>query len=83
MNVLARNLVEKIADDLGVIPGFIEKDWHIGRALVSLVSLGSNAKPVIYNGHIDSEGPGRQIRNPFDKGIWDISRANDQLTRFL
>jgi len=42
--MLARNLVEEIADDLGTITGFVEKDWHIVRALGVLASLDSGAQ---------------------------------------
>jgi predicted nucleotidyltransferase component of viral defense system len=31
--VLDRRLVEQVAEDLGTLPGLIEKDWHVVRAL--------------------------------------------------
>jgi predicted nucleotidyltransferase component of viral defense system len=31
--VLARNLVEEVAADLGTRPGLVEKDWHVVRAI--------------------------------------------------
>ena len=57
--MLDRNLVEAIADDLGAIPSFIEKDWHVVRALGVLALLkDSDVKPVFSGGTSLSKGWG-------------------------
>lgn len=37
--MLAPNLVEELAGELGTKPGLVEKDWHVVRALSILASL--------------------------------------------
>ncbi|MGC8493467.1 MAG: nucleotidyl transferase AbiEii/AbiGii toxin family protein [Syntrophobacteraceae bacterium] len=57
--MLAPNLIEKLADELGTKPGLIEKDWYVVRALSVLASLSSaDAKPVFSGGTSLSKGWG-------------------------
>jgi hypothetical protein len=59
LNVLARHLVEQLANVLGTNPGLVEKDWHVVRALGVLASLDhADATPVFSGGTSLSKGWG-------------------------
>ncbi|MFZ0943553.1 MAG: nucleotidyl transferase AbiEii/AbiGii toxin family protein [Syntrophobacteraceae bacterium] len=57
--MLARHLVEQLANVLGTNPGLVEKDWHVVRALGVLASLDhAGATPVFSGGTSLSKGWG-------------------------
>lgn len=65
--MLAPNLIDKLADELGTKPGLIEKDWYVVRALRVLASLSSaDAKPVFSGGTSLSKGWGLIKRSSED-----------------
>jgi hypothetical protein len=55
--VLDLRLVERVAEDLGTLPGLVEKDWHVVRALgvIAKVELGGMA-PAFSGGTSLSKG---------------------------
>jgi predicted nucleotidyltransferase component of viral defense system len=48
--VLGRNLVERVAGDLGASPGLVEKDWHVVRALGVIAQLHHAGMGVAFSG---------------------------------
>jgi len=48
--VLARHLVEQLANALGTNPGLVEKDWHVVRALGVLASLDHTGAIPVFSG---------------------------------